>query len=379
MRVVALSNDRDSNSAAIRLGIPLRTLAKEQPIELRLLSFHQCTRADLRWGDVFIVQRGINERTFNTMQRLKNMGKPVIYEVDDLLIQLPEFLQDHQTMRMHQDLVMKMMAMADAVSTTTSRLAAQLAALNPSVHLVPNYAVPNGTAMARHDANMAPRATLILAASDTVQTAFLLPALEAIHARYGTSVELVCIGAIAKSIDVAGMSISKHPIVPQARFGELIAALPNPIGLIPLDDSLFSSCKTAIKYLDYAVAGTPSICSNVSPYRDVIMDQQTGLLVENTTGSWCEAISSLIDSPELRQRIVDGAFDQVCKHHQLSHTAHAWHKLLAAVCKDRPSAQRPTRLQSLQDAWCDIGDRFMVYLREVNRARLLRRKGAKSR
>ncbi len=380
MRVVALSNDKDSNSAAIRLRLPLRALAAQHPLELRFLSFHQCTRADLRWGDIFIVQRGINQRMLTTMQRIKAIGKPVIYEVDDLLTQLPEFLQDHVTMREHQDLVVTMIRRADAISTTTPQLAEQLAPINPNVHLVPNYAVLADIVATRHRADILPRATLVLAASDTVQTDFLLPAIQAAHAQYGSSIELACIGAIAKSIDIPGMMIHKHPIVPQSRFVELIASLPNPVGLIPLDDSLFSSCKSAIKYLDYAVAGTPSICSNVSPYRDVVENQQGGLLVENTTEQWHQAICSLVESPELRERLSQHAVAQIRMRHLLSHTALAWHDVIASVYKEEQAPRPcPTTLEVAQDAWRDIGDRFLVFLKDLNRARLLRRKAAKAR
>lgn len=378
MHVVALSNERHSNSAAIRLGKPLQVLAAEQQIVLRLLSFHQCTHADLRWGDVFIIQRGINERMLTIMQRIKKMNKPVIYEIDDLITQLPGFLQDHDTMRMHHDFVVSMIAMADAVSTTTARLAAQLAPINPNVHLVPNYAVPGATAVARHQSAATPQATLVLAASDTVQTDFLLPALQQVQARYGTAVELVCIGAIARSISIPGMVVHSYPILPQPRFVEVIAALVNPIGLIPLDDSLFSSCKTAIKYLDYAVSGIPSICSDVSPYREVVTDQDTGLLVENTTARWVEALCLLIDSPALRERLCDNAIARVREHHQLAHTAQAWHRVLGSVCKAPQASASRGLLASAHDAWLDARDRITVLLRETNRARLLRRKAAKS-
>ena len=80
--------------------------------------------------------------------------------------------------------------------------------------------------------------------------------------------------------------------MPRGDFIAWVRTLPNAVAVIPLEDSRFAACKSAIKWMEYAEAGIPVLCSDVRPYRDVIESGRTGWLVANEAEAWDRAIQT---------------------------------------------------------------------------------------
>ena len=80
------------------------------------------------------------------------------------------------------------------------------------------------------------------------------------------------------------------------------------VGLAPCFNTPFNQTRSHTKLFDITRAGATGVYSNASPYQDVISDGHTGILVENNTQDWIEAISQLLKtSPENRMRIHENA------------------------------------------------------------------------
>lgn len=80
------------------------------------------------------------------------------------------------------------------------------------------------------------------------------------------------------------------------------------VGLAPCFNTPFNQTRSHTKLFDIARAGAVGVYSNSSPYQDVIMDGQTGILVESNTQDWIEAISKLLNaSVEEREQIYKNA------------------------------------------------------------------------
>jgi glycosyltransferase involved in cell wall biosynthesis len=152
----------------------------------------------------------------------------------------------------------------------------------------------------------------------------LISPLKHIQAKYGDQIKLLVVGPIDKALEQGGIQFERAPILTYPKFVELLQTLVNPIGLIPLDDSIFSSCKSPIKYFDYASASIPAICSNVPPYSDYVVPEQTGLLVDNTPEAWIHAIESLIQSTAKRQALAQAAREYVVATHLVDQAGDAW-------------------------------------------------------
>ncbi len=69
------------------------------------------------------------------------------------------------------------------------------------------------------------------------------------------------------------------------------------VGLAPCFNTPFNQTRSHTKLFDITRAGAVGVYSNVSPYQDVIADAHIGILVENKTQDWIEAIDKLLNTP----------------------------------------------------------------------------------
>ena len=78
-------------------------------------------------------------------------------------------------------------------------------------------------------------------------------------------------------------------------------------GLAPLNDSLFNLCKTNNKFREYASCHIPGIYTNMPAYSDSVVQEETGLLVPQTTEGWYGGMKRMIEDHSLRHKIKERA------------------------------------------------------------------------
>ncbi len=74
------------------------------------------------------------------------------------------------------------------------------------------------------------------------------------------------------------------------------------IGIAPMRDDDWTRGKCALKVLQYMAAGLPVISSDAGANREIVLPEETGLLVA-TPSEWIDAIARLAAQPALRQAI----------------------------------------------------------------------------
>jgi glycosyltransferase involved in cell wall biosynthesis len=74
------------------------------------------------------------------------------------------------------------------------------------------------------------------------------------------------------------------------------------IGLAPMGDTPFNSCKSHIRVLEYAALGIPVIASDCAAYRDFVVDGVTGYLVHNEK-QWQGRLTELINESDARAEL----------------------------------------------------------------------------
>jgi hypothetical protein len=369
LRLLVLAGEIDSLIAEIRLRTPLSALAERTGLSLSWRSFHEATRADLRQADVLIVQRAFSQRVARLQRQMHRQGGAVIYEIDDLLTELPAHVSNHRPMLARQASLWKCMRLADLLTVSTERLGQALAL--PHWHVVPNYAVPLGDAsLPPTDGHQA--VTLVLASMEALAGG---PLPEALRTLPQGAARVVAVGPAAASLAAAGVSLESHALMPREAFIRWVRALPNPVAVIPLEDSRFAACKSAIKWFEYAEAGVPVVCSDVSPYREVVEDGRTGWLVANQTQAWRHALQAAIANTEQRQQVALAARKVVRARHTLDQTVQAWEHAIAQAQRLRqcePHAAAGT-LTDLRDELAFAAEAVALPLRSLNRARLAQR------
>ncbi len=378
MKVLACTRDLRESIAEIRVVRPLGDLAADGRIALRLRSFHELRFSDLHWPDVAVLQRALDPAMLPLIRRLRAAGVGVIYEIDDLLLDPAPHLAQCEMLRASATTVRTLMKSAHLVTVSTARLAnalaAELGTEASSLHVVPNIGRPLVDARATHRADTP--AVLLLASSDVLQLETLQAALARTLSSAQRELRLITVGPVADGLAALGLPqgrLQALPLMPHERFVSLLASLTNPVALMPLDDSAFSRCKSAVKYFDYALAGVPVVCVRRPPYVDVVKHGKTGWLVDDSAADWQQAIEFATTDLAARRRVADAARAAVLREHSPRQMEQAW---LAALVRGGELGGPRRDLGASQrtlDALRDLLGMPARALRRANRARLERR------
>jgi len=294
-------------------------------------------------GDVFIVQRDANQFVVEVIQLIKRMGKPIIFDIDDLLTELPDFLSHHQLLIDNQYYLQQALKESTVVSTTTKRLSRVLQKYNDNINIIPNCVECSTKDVISHSNVKSKEVSLIVASSDKVLVDMVIESIFKIQKQLG--VKVITIGPISLEFIKAGITVEQYEIMPYEDFLNLIRNTSNLIGIIPLDNSVFSSCKSPIKYFDYSLAGVPTLASNLPPYLDFIENENTGLLVNNNNNAWFNAIKDVILSSQIRSHLADMARYYVVENYSLEYSAKLWNDTIEqAIELHQKSLIQPTDL-----------------------------------
>jgi GT2 family glycosyltransferase len=304
-------------TAHIRLLRPLAAAARTGRIDPRPISVEALLAGASGSFDVVVVQRDAvpARQAERLVQALEAAGVPWVFEMDDMLWDLPEDNTDHE---IDAAAVAAMRAIARGawcVTTSTQPLAAALATANARVEVIPNalderlWCPPPSQALVdevSRELGLVPGCRYLLymgSRSHAKDLEMIVPPLERILERY-PDVRILQVGG-------------GHPL-PYAREVECpprFAAYPDFVGwfralarhcavaLAPLRGNAFNASKSDIKWLDYALAGIPAVYSDFGPYARTIRDGTTGLLCADSVQAWEHGIASLLESPELSERV----------------------------------------------------------------------------
>jgi glycosyltransferase involved in cell wall biosynthesis len=378
VKLLALAGDITALVAQIRVVTPLQALCERDGHTLVLRSFHDCTRADLAAADVLVVQRGLSQRAWRLQRWMRQGGGAVVYDIDDLLTELPAHISNQAAVAAQLQWLPRCVAASDALSVSTARLHSMLAetlALPPAV-VVPNHALPpHGQALPlQHDGPV----TLLFASTENVAVEAIFPALRVLQ-REQPDLHIAVVGPPGAAFEAAGLRVQRQALMPREAFLAFARGLPNPVGVVPLEDSRFAAGKSAVKWLYYAGAGLPTLCSAVSPYAELVDHGRTGWLVANTAEAWETALRSVIADAPWRQRVAAAASRQVAAQHGLQATLAAWQEVLALAVEQRRARALPPSgpVERLQDLLAWMSEGSLGRLRAFNRARLMKRQARK--
>jgi glycosyltransferase involved in cell wall biosynthesis len=152
-------------------------------------------------------------------------------------------------------------------------------------------------------------------------------------------VRLLLVGHVAAPVELRrfGGRISHLPLVPWQRLPGLMADVD--VNLAPLErDNPFTACKSAIKYLEAALLGVPTVATPLPDFRRVIDHGRNGLLASSDE-QWRDCLTQLVESPPLRAEIGARALADAERRHTTLVCAEEFvGKLCRAARCERPAA-----------------------------------------
>jgi glycosyltransferase involved in cell wall biosynthesis len=83
------------------------------------------------------------------------------------------------------------------------------------------------------------------------------------------------------------------------RYAPFMASFGFDVGIAPLVDHNFNRSKSNLRWLEYSALGIPSVCTNISHFKETIKDGQDGMLADGLE-QWEHALNSLISFKNMR-------------------------------------------------------------------------------
>lgn len=303
----------------------------------------------LRRARLFIIFRcPWTEYIGEFIAKAKSLNKKVLYDIDDLVIST-EYTDTIPYVRsmgardkaLYDDGVVRMgktLSLCDAAITTTEALAEELQKFAPKVYINRNVASDSMLALSeealyrrdvlpgledkalrkhysgvkkywkkRRESDSIVIGYFSGSITHNADFEIVLPALVSIMEKY-ENVRLLIGGELTLPEELLrfGDRVDAFSFCGWQRLTFHIAKCD--INIAPLADSLFNRAKSENKWLEAALLKVPTIASNVGAFADSIEDGKTGILCENDTLSWKNALIGLILSSERRKELGCAAY-----------------------------------------------------------------------
>lgn len=289
--------------------------------------------------DIIIVQRDFpSAETMSLLKKLKALGKKLVYETDDAFHLIPE---DHPKAfhRAKAPAIFEFVKMADVITASTQKLADAFKSYG-NVTVLPNRL----SATLWNDALLSAcrqfraqypqdsiRIGLVGGADHAQDLALLKEAIAEIVDQH-LNIDWVVYGDgaanLLKPLVAESRLITKKSDFDYRGHPIRLAEMAIDIALVPLVDNEFNQCRSNLKFLEFGFLGIPTIFSNTVSYNQTVIDGKTGLLANNSTVSWVNAISKLINNANLRRTMGSNAQKEVQTNWMLNSQLSGWQQIL---------------------------------------------------
>jgi glycosyltransferase involved in cell wall biosynthesis len=278
------------------------------------LNFSQKIKASVATGrygreimeyDIVSFQIDQAPSTIQLAKKLKEMGKRVVYEIDDAFDMLEPWHPQYASWgREKVEQSYQMMELADLVTVSTPWLADHFKSHNANIKVVPNLIDLVGWPTAVHgDRRNSFRVVWAGSTSHKGDLEFVAPALET-FAKLDKGIKVIFFGQKPDCIGIPPEQVEYHELVPFDRFPSKLASLDADVAIAPLVDCPFNRGKSNLRVLQYMACGWPVVASDIEPYsRTMKGDHGTigGLLVEGETSQWVDALHFMLKRPDARK------------------------------------------------------------------------------
>ncbi|WP_026480112.1 glycosyltransferase [Ahrensia sp. 13_GOM-1096m] len=307
---------------------PLLSLERKKRISLSVCTETQWTTDDINRSDIVVFCRNQSQNAYSALLCAKAAKKHVIYEIDDNFFEAPLNISIGRTLRIPRSLhtVRRMFELADITRVYTRPMVDLATNFGARVHLVRSYFdhyIIDEVPLVKSN-KVVKIAFATGRSADPKLDVMLEDAVKDILDKYGSKVEFHFWRKPSKQLrDYPQVKIN----LIETDYNKFIKSFYQSgfdIGLAPLLKTIFYESKTNNKFREYGGCSIAGIYSDAAPYLDSVGDGVTGLIVENTREQWFEAMTKLIDNPQLREVIVENAKSIIHKNYNYKQAVQSW-------------------------------------------------------
>ncbi|MFI5118811.1 MAG: glycosyltransferase [Thermoanaerobaculia bacterium] len=276
------------------------------------------------------------------LSRCRQRGVPVVYELDDNLLDLH---RDEPWETYPGDSLRRVVAFlarqADGMIVSTPAIAERMASLRRNVLVVPN-ALDERLFGSAPEPFASRSSTLTIGYMGTLtheaDLRMVLAPLRALLARHAGRARLEIVGGAAEERIASlfdGLPFRRRDPGREDPYPRFVPWMRQhlrwDVAIAPLEDNAFTRGKSDLKYLDYAALGIPGVFSDVHPYRGAVRHRETGLLAANEAGAWADALEEIVTDAALRARLAEAAKTEVHGGRMLRTNAARWGDAIEAI------------------------------------------------
>ena len=281
---------------------------------------------------IIIYRSPISPELLRLCHLAKEYGKPVFFDIDDLVFDTVYTDQLSYTQGLNQvekgnyDAGVRnygyMLENCDGAITSTNQLQEELKKYQSTVLLNRNLASDELISISSQFLKDYSQVSDVVkigyfsgSISHNENFELIKPAIKQLLTKY-SNVQLHIVGIldIPKDMKPFGNQIVTHDYVDWDKLPALISEVD--INLAPLVDSIFNRAKSEIKWIEAALVKVPTVASKIGAFSDEVVDGGTGLLA--TDDEWFDKLESLVLSLELRQKLAESAYRAVLENCTLS-------------------------------------------------------------
>lgn len=131
---------------------------------------------------------------------------------------------------------------------------------------------------------------------------------------------------------LSGVKREYHPFVKVEEYMNKLASLKFDIGICPVNDTVFNSAKSNIKWMEFSSLRIPTVVAGVSCYTDYVEHGRTALVAKKEM-DWYRHLKRLIQDAELRKTLATNAYDEVYNNYNMATNVKMWEKLYLDIMK----------------------------------------------
>nr|WP_314113544.1 hypothetical protein [uncultured Leptotrichia sp.] len=301
-------------SAVLGVNNILEYISNKIEIKFKFKKTYEVNSKDIVDSDIIICVRGASDQDKDIINLAKKYKRLTIYYLDDDLLNIPKyascapFYENNHTRKNMVEIMKK----CDILWTSNRNIEKKYGCYFDRKYVIdiPIKIEKEKDKNLRIEKNNQTLVKICFAGSiDHVHMfdSMLSPVINNISQKYINKIEIYIIGIMPKKlkqnsnvkiIDFFDDIKDYYNFVKENKFD---------IGLAPLKETSFNSCKYYNKFLDYTSKGMVGVYSNVEPYKFIIKDKINGMLAENEINSWQETLEKLILSEEFRNKLYDNA------------------------------------------------------------------------
>ena len=362
--------------ALLRLAGIVRHLERQDRMGL-----HWCTARDpqikadeLVNTDLFVIHREFCDRRISpqVLAAARELNKPVVFELDDLLINVPESNPNHKYCKTITPDVLEMIRQADYITVTTEPLRRYLEEAEPQargkIHVLPNYINLDIWDGAKPPAEK-PSDPFVVGwfgtATHDEDLAIIKPAIVKLARKHAGRIVFKFWGYLPKDLEgIPGVQLVRGSQPDLRLHARDLVNCRIDLALAPLLDHPFNHAKSDLKWLEYSICQIPGIYSTISPYTASVTHGKTGWLLDNDPNAWYEAIERFMTDDNLRRSIATQAYDEVRRTRCVDTGSEKWDALYRAFVAGGP---RPRQIaeESLESKAHRAAAHIMLFQSEV--------------